>query len=112
MKTRYLTVSEAYQSLFKQLKKYAQNRLAQKEDAEDAVQDAFTKTIEYQVRTGKTEVSKFILYRETARACRRLNERTHNNTPTDAEQIQKLSSPKTGRKTPIFNNETTNSDDD
>ena len=90
MKKSYDTIEEAYKELRGPLIKYAQKHLAQKEDAEDAVQEAFVKGLKYMDKgtSGPRSLNKFLLFRETARACRRLNQSRKESTAPECVLVR------------------------
>ena len=69
----YNNIDDAYSALVGPLKYYASQHIFNKDYAIDAVHDAFQKALEYVSKHPKTRISAFLLRRETARACRRLN---------------------------------------
>ena len=76
MKTKYYTDIElAYKELVGPLSLYARKHLACKDHAFDAVHEAFTKTVIHANSNPTHKISSFILYRETIRACRRINKK-------------------------------------
>lgn len=111
MKKKYLTVSEAYKDLFGPLTKYAKTKLYQKDNAQDAAQEAFVRTLRYREKHPDTEISKFILYRETARACRRLNKSSYE-IPCENVKLEQKAFPKTGRKEPHIQDDVWETDDE
>src|SRR6185436_8148745 len=82
----YQSVEEAYNELVKSLTYYATKHVYSVDRALDAVQDAFVKTVEYKQKRPEAKLSKFILYREVARACRRINQE-HKEISWSHEQI-------------------------
>lgn len=83
------TIDEIYRELIGPLTRYAEKHLYRKEDAQDAAHNAFIKGLEYIKRDKRRRISKFILFRETARACRRLNS-TSREVPTDELGFQAI----------------------
>lgn len=67
------STEELYKELIGPLTRYAEKHLYRKEDAPDAAQNAFVKGLEYVRKNPSGRLSKFILFREVARCCRRLN---------------------------------------
>lgn len=67
-------MEEAYNELVKSLTYYATKHVYSVDRAPDAVQDAFVKTLEYKEKKPEAKLNRFILYREVARACRRINQ--------------------------------------
>ena len=72
----YETLDEAYIALFTRLVRYATSHLSRSDQSVDAVHGAFEKALEYINKKPGAKISEFILYRETMRACRRLNKET------------------------------------
>ena len=76
MKTSsYVSFEEAYKELVVPLSHVTSTRLFNPDFAIDAVQDAFTKVVEYLKKNPGKRISKFLLTREAIRACRRLNKK-------------------------------------
>ena len=74
--TGFDTVDEAYKALMPKLMSLARQHLIRSDDAIDAAHNAFSKILEYRDKHKKeTKISSFLLFRETLRACRRLNKR-------------------------------------
>lgn len=72
-KKLYDSLDEAYKELVGPLTEYARKHLANKDLAIDAVHDAFQKRIEYELGHPGIKTSRYLMYRETIRACRRIN---------------------------------------
>lgn len=70
----YITVEEAYNELVKPLTKYAERRVYSIDRALEAVQDAFVKAVEYKQKKPEAKISRYVLYRQTARACKKINQ--------------------------------------
>jgi hypothetical protein len=83
MKNYYETIEEAYRDLVGPLSRYASSHLHKPDECIDAVHDAFTKTVEYARKHTDRRISKYVLYRETIRACRRRNKKTSLEVPHD-----------------------------
>ena len=84
MKT-YDTLDEAYRELFPRLVNIAKRHIYNQDFAQDAVQDAFIKTVEYtkKPKNKGRKISGFIVARELMRACRRINKKGSQDIPTD-----------------------------
>src|SRR5579859_318944 len=75
-KKTYTSIDEAYRDLFPELVRYARRHLIRDVYAEDCVHDAFEKLLVYRVANPETKIDRFIMYKETMRACRRKNRRS------------------------------------
>lgn len=96
-KSSFDTLDEAYRELVTPLTNYARKHLANKDLAIDAVHDAFAKRAEYELRKPGRKINRFLLYRETIRACRRLNQKQYqltSPTPLEGEANGKRNFPK------------------
>lgn len=69
----YDNAEEAYAMLFGPLQKFARSKLYRPDLAIDAVHDAFERALVYLSKKPEAKLSAFILFRETIRACRRIN---------------------------------------
>jgi DNA-directed RNA polymerase specialized sigma24 family protein len=72
----YDSIEKAYTDLVMPLSRYAAQHLYRKDEAIDAVHDAFTKAAEYVSKNKERRISRYVLYRETIRACRRRNKKS------------------------------------
>jgi len=79
----YATADEAYTDLAVRMAHVARRHIFNRDWAQDAVHDAFTKAIEYVNKNKDRRVSGFLLMRELMRACRRINKRGSIEVPTD-----------------------------
>jgi len=83
----YDTLDEAYTELFPRLVSIARRHIYNQDYAQDAVQDAFCKTVEYSKKNPGRKISGFIIARELMRACRRINKKGSQDIPTDFSAI-------------------------
>lgn len=73
MQKAYSNADEAYRDGITQLINFASQHLVRKDEAIDAVHDAFAKFIKYQFRRKTTKVQTYILKREIMRSCKKRN---------------------------------------
>lgn len=83
----YENLEEAYIDLYPKLVSIARRHIYNQDYAQDAVQDAFTKTVIYTNKHKGKKVSGFIIARELMRACRRINKKGSFDTPTDFSTV-------------------------
>lgn len=83
------SLDQVYNELIGPLTRYAEKHLYRKEDAKDAAHDAFVKGLDYVGKHPDGILSKFILFREVARACRRLN-KTSREIATEESAFQAI----------------------
>ena len=69
----YQNLEDAYTELIGPLSRYDGNHLARKDYAYDAAHEAFFKALIYINKNKGAKISSFLLFRETIRACRRIN---------------------------------------
>lgn len=73
MKHIFPTLDQAYKELFNDLNYYAKKHLLRKDESIDAVHEAFEKTLANSLHTGIAEIKRNKLFKETFKACKRLN---------------------------------------
>lgn len=100
MRNSFDNIDDAYRELLPALIDYASRRLKRKDSAHDAAHDAFVKTLEYLSRHPGNKISKFLLYRETARACRRLNQKQLFEIDPGADYVERINTSGNKRKEP------------
>lgn len=88
----FRTLDEAYRALTPSLVSYAQGHIFNRSYAIDAVHDAFVKAQVYINKNPGKHISGFLLKREVARACRRLNKRYSTEISVDIEKLNGLTS--------------------
>lgn len=72
-KKSFTSMDDAYRSLVPHLTSYARKHLISTDEALDAVHTAFTKALKYFQKNKK--VNAYIMFREVARACKKMNKK-------------------------------------
>lgn len=70
----FQTIDEAYKACYKKYVAYAHGRLANKNEAEDVVQDAFAYSLKYSNEHPHKNVLEYLIFKEIQRNCRRKNQ--------------------------------------
>lgn len=97
MKKSFDTLDEAYKELVVPLTQFAKKHLANKDLAIDAVHDAFGKALEHVAKHPEARIRRYLMYRETIRACRRMNQKNHqlvSPLPADSDVNGRRNAPK------------------